>query len=49
MNNILLNWKYLHKGVPKGHKSALDRNPEFSEIKKLLLFFRVLFISIFIR
>lgn len=36
MNNILLNWKYLRKGVPKGRKSALDRIPEFSEIKKLL-------------
>ena len=36
MNNILLNWKYIRKGVPKGRKSALDRIPEFSEIKKLL-------------
>jgi hypothetical protein len=39
MNNILLNWKYLQKGVPKGHKSALDRNPEFSEIKKFYFLF----------
>ena len=36
MNNILLNWKYLRKGVPKGRKSALDRIPEVSEVKKLL-------------
>ncbi|HEX2406690.1 MAG TPA: hypothetical protein VHJ38_05715 [Nitrososphaeraceae archaeon] len=36
MNNILLNWKYIRKGVPKGRKSALDRIPEFSEVKKLL-------------
>ena len=36
MNNILLNWKYIRKGVPKGRKSAIDRIPEFSEIKKLL-------------
>ena len=35
MNNILLNWKYIRKGVPKGHKSAIDRIPDFSEIKKL--------------
>lgn len=37
MNNILLNWKYMGKGVPKGCKSALDRIiTEFSENKKLL-------------
>jgi len=36
MNNIILNWKYIRKGVPKGRKSAIDRIPEFSEVKKLL-------------
>jgi integrase len=36
MNNIILNWKYIRKGVPKGRKSALDRIPEVSEVKKLL-------------
>ncbi|HSA75296.1 MAG TPA: hypothetical protein VLE21_03830 [Candidatus Nitrosocosmicus sp.] len=36
MNNILLNWKYIRKGVPKGRKSAVDRIPDSSEIKKLL-------------
>jgi hypothetical protein len=36
MNNIILNWKYIRKGVPQGRKSALDRIPEFSEVKKLL-------------
>jgi integrase len=36
MNNIILNWKYIRKGVPKGRKSALDRIPEVLEVKKLL-------------
>lgn len=36
MNNVLLNWKYIRKGVPKGRKSAVDRIPESSEIKQLL-------------
>ena len=37
MNNILLiNWKYIRKGVPRGKKSAIDRIPESTEIKKLL-------------
>lgn len=36
MNNIILNWKYIRKGVPKGRKSALDRIPQVSEVKKLL-------------
>jgi integrase len=36
MNNIILNWKYIRKGVPKGRKSSLDRIPEVSEVKKLL-------------
>jgi hypothetical protein len=36
MNNILINWKYIRKGVPKGRKSAIDRIPESTEIKKLL-------------
>lgn len=36
MNNIILNSKYIRKGVPKGRKSAIDRIPEFSEVKKLL-------------
>ena len=31
-----MNWKYIRKGIPKGRKSAIDRIPEFSEIKKLL-------------
>ena len=36
MNNILINWKYIRKGVPKGRKSAIDRIPESTEIKILL-------------
>jgi hypothetical protein len=35
MNNILLNWKYLRKGVPKGRKSAIEKIPELAEIKLL--------------
>jgi integrase len=37
MNNFLgINWKHIRKGVPKGRKSAIDRIPEITEIKKLL-------------
>lgn len=33
MNNVLINWKFIRKGVPKGRKSAIDRIPESTEIK----------------
>lgn len=36
MNNLILNWKKISKGVPSGRKSANDRAPTREEITKLI-------------
>jgi hypothetical protein len=38
MNNILLNWKLISKGLPKGNQIAKDRSPTREEILKLIEF-----------
>ncbi len=36
MNNIILNWRKISKGIPSGKKAANDRAPTLEEIQKLL-------------
>ncbi|MFQ5970620.1 MAG: hypothetical protein ACE5J2_09035 [Nitrososphaerales archaeon] len=36
MNDIMLNWKKITRGIPKGKSYASDRIPSLDEIKKLL-------------
>ena len=36
MNNIILNWKKISKGIPSSKKAANDRAPTLEEIQKLL-------------
>jgi hypothetical protein len=36
MNNILINWKMITRGLPVGRRSAQDRAPTLDEIHKLL-------------
>jgi hypothetical protein len=36
MNDLMLNWKKITRGIPKGKGYASDRIPTFDEIKKLL-------------
>jgi len=38
MNNILVNWKLISKGIMKGDRVASDRPPFMTEIQKLLEF-----------
>lgn len=36
MNDIMLNWKKITRGLPKGRQYAMDRAPTVEEIRKLL-------------
>ena len=36
MNDIILNWQKITRGLPRGNQSAEDRTPTFEEIKKLI-------------
>ena len=36
MNNILVNWKLISKGIPRERTAARDRIPNLTEIRKLL-------------
>ncbi len=38
MNNILLNWKLIARGIPSAKRAAMDRAPTIDEIHKLLEF-----------
>jgi hypothetical protein len=36
VNNILINWKFISRGIPKGKHASDDRAPTLSEIHELL-------------
>jgi hypothetical protein len=36
MNDILLNWKKIARGLPRAGKAANDRAPTIAEIRKLV-------------
>lgn len=36
MNNIVINWKIISRGIPLGRKAANDRAPTIEEIQKIL-------------
>ncbi len=36
MNDIIINWQKLNKGIPRGKSVAEDRAPKLEEIQKLL-------------
>jgi hypothetical protein len=35
MNNIIINWKIISKGIPSGKKAANDRSPTIEELQKI--------------
>jgi hypothetical protein len=36
MNDIILNWKKISRGLPSGRRAAIDRAPTIEEIRKLI-------------
>ena len=36
MNDIILNWKKISRGLPSGRRTAIDRAPTIEEIRKLI-------------
>ena len=36
MNDLILNWKKITRGLPRGRRAANDRAPTMEEIKKLI-------------
>jgi len=36
MNDVVLNWKKITRGLPRGREAANDRAPTVDEIKKLV-------------
>ena len=36
MNDIVLNWKKISRGLPAGRRAANDRAPTIEEVKKLV-------------
>lgn len=36
MNNIIINWKLISKGIPSGKKAANDRSPTIEEVQKVI-------------
>ena len=36
MNDLVLNWKKVARGMPKGRQAANDRAPTIEELQKLL-------------
>ena len=36
MNNLILNWKRIRRGLPHGREAANDRAPTLEEIQRLV-------------
>ena len=36
MNNIIINWKLISKGIPSGKKAANDKSPIIEEVQKVI-------------
>ena len=36
MNNVLVNWKFISRGIKKSSEIAEDRPPSIEELKKLM-------------